>query len=141
MRLKTVIICVLICTLSCGPNAEEFIPHVNGYWQISAVKKDNKIVSEYSVSPIIDYWQINEDYTGFRKKVMPNLEGKLIVTQHSAPFTISVKNNELLVKYNDNGNVFQETIIKATSEELVITNEQGLEYIYKPYESIELNNE
>lgn len=141
MPFRKLFIGLFLLLMSCGPSPEALLPFVDGYWQISQVKQDNKVIGEYTISPIVDYWQINEDGTGFRKKVMPNLEGKLIVTQHSAPFTISTADNTLTINYDDNGNSFKEVIVKANENELVITNDQGLVYFYKPYEPIDLSNE
>ena len=96
MSFRKLFIGLFLLLMSCGPSPEALVPFVDGYWQISQVKQDNKVIGEYTISPIIDYWQINEDGTGFRKKVMPNLEGKLIVTQHSIPVQLKTENGKLL---------------------------------------------
>ena len=127
--------------LSCAPKPVDMIPYISGYWEITNVKKNNEVIMEYSYSPIIDYWQIDEDLKGFRKKVMPNLEGKLIVTQHSMTLELKPENGNLNVYYNDNGNSYMETIMRASATELIITNEDGLIYTYKPYQQINLENE
>jgi len=137
---KVSIIIILLIITGCKSNPKELIPFINGYWEISSVKQDNKIIKEYGISPIIDFWIINEDLTGFRKKVMPNLEGKIVVTQHSAPFIIKIEDNSLNIHYNEDDNMV-DTIVKANENELVISDSQGLIYSYRPYEKIDLTDE
>ena len=138
---RSIAIAIILLLIGCTSKPNEMIPFISGYWEITNVKKDNEVVMEYSYSPIIDYWQVNEDLSGFRKKVMPNLDGKLIVTQHSMKLEVKPENGNLNVYYNDNGNSYMETIVRATTTELVITNEEGLIYTYKPYQQINLDDE
>ena len=140
-RYSTLLIGLLFILISCGPEPEVLIEHLDGYWEISHVKKGNQIIREFSTSPIIDYWEVGEDRTGFRKKVMPNLDGKLIITQHRAPFTIKIENGKPVIHYDDNGNTFSETIISASAEELILANEDGMTYTYKPYKQSTTDNE
>ena len=134
-------IIVLLLVLGCKEDPSVYLQHIDGYWEIHQVKKDNKIVIEYSISSAIDYFEVNEDNSGFRKKVMPNLEGKYIVTDHESPFTLKIEDNELNIHYDVDGHTFTETIKEASESELVITNEQGFTYYYKPFEPFNLNDE
>ena len=126
---------------SCSKEYSTYATHLQGYWEIDRVEQNSKVIRQFTVSPIVDYWQIAEDNTGFRKKVMPNLEGKIVVTQHSIPFVIKIEDNKYNIHYNDNGVEHVETVVKASKEEIVITNTEGLTYYYKPYEPIDLNDE
>lgn len=113
---------------------------LQGYWQISSVKKQGELVTQYQVSLIIDYWQLNEDSSGFRKKVMPNLEGKFVITQHQMPFTVRPKKDHVQVAYDDNGNNYVEQIITLEDSLLVITNSEFMEYTYKRYKPLDLSD-
>jgi hypothetical protein len=136
MLKRVAVVFLIIILSSCGQNPEDYVQHLEGYWEIQQVKKDNQIIKEYKISTTVDYFEVNEDRTGFRKKVAPNLEGKFIVTQHESPFELKIEDNRLHI-YNTVNNIeFKETIVKASEEELIITNQEQVLYIYKPYQKI-----
>lgn len=123
---------------SCSSSPKSNIPFIKGYWEIKEVQKDNKLIKEYTISTIVDYFEVNDDLSGFRKKVTPTLEGSFMVTQDQAPFNLKVENDSLNIYYNQNNVVTKETIIKASKKELIIVNSQGFRYIYKPYKSLNI---
>lgn len=135
MKKLTFILIALFIT-SCAHNPENYIQHLDGYWEIKQVKKDNKIIKEYTISTSVDFFKVNEDMTGFRKKVAPNLNGKFIVTQHESPFELKIEDNKLNIYYTVNNIDYKETVVSASEEELIITNEEQVIYIYKPYQQI-----
>jgi hypothetical protein len=136
MLKRVAVVFLIIILSSCGQNPEDYVQHLEGYWEIQQVKKDNQIIKEYKISTTVDYFEVNEDRTGFRKKVAPNLEGKFIVTQHESPFELKIEDNRLHIYYTVNNIEFKETIVKASEEELIITNQEQVLYIYKPYQKI-----
>lgn len=135
MKKLAYILIVLLIT-SCSENPENYIQHLDGYWEIKQVKKDNKIIKEYNISTSVDFFKVNEDMTGFRKKVAPNLNGKFMITQHESPFELKIEDNKLNIYYTLNNIEYKETIVSASKEELVITNQEQVLYIYKPYQKI-----
>ena len=92
-------------------------------------KKDGKIVKTYTISTAVDYFKVNEDLTGFRKKVSPSLDGKFSVTDDKSPFVLKVENHKLFIHYTVNNVTFKETIEYATETELVITNAKYVQVI------------
>ncbi len=138
MKRLLLILVVVLSVLTCSENPEMFIPHLEGYWEINQVKKDGKVVKTYNISTTVDYFKVNDDLTGFRKKVTPSLDGKFTVTDDESPFVLKVENNKLYIYYTVNNITFKESIEHATEEELVITNDEGFKYIYKPFESLNL---
>ena len=42
----------------------------------------------------VDYFEVNSDYKGFRKKVTPNLDGTFKITDHETPFTLEIDNEK-----------------------------------------------
>ena len=133
------ILIVAFVLSSCASNHENKIKYIEGYWEIKEVKKDSKLIKEYNISLSVDYFEVNIDLTGFRKKVSPTLNGSFIVTQDQAPFTLKIENDSLNIYYNHNNVITKETIIKASKEELIIANSQDFRYIYKPYKSISID--
>ena len=138
MKRLLLILVVVLSVLTCSENPEIFIPHLEGYWEINQVKKEGKVVKTYNISTTVDYFKVNDDLTGFRKKVTPSLDGKFTVTDDESPFVLKVENNKLYIYYTVNNITFKESIEHATEEELVITNDEGFKYIYKPFESLNL---
>ena len=132
-----VIILLLFIAFGCTKNAENFVPFIEGYWQIGQVKKEHTIIKEYTISTSIDYFQINEDgTTGFRKKVMPKLDGTFTITEHEIPFTLEYKDNTIQIIYSNTSDTLRETILNASKKSLTITNTDGFIYIYKNIEKL-----
>jgi len=120
--------------MSCGEDPDEMIPFIEGYWEIVEVKKDGKLVKSYSINLNVDYFEVNEDLSGFRKKVSPTFDGKYNVSQHQTSFNLKTESKRLVIYYSDNDIKYKETIVQATSTTLRIENEQGFVYIYKPFQ-------
>ena len=121
---------------NCSENPEEYIQYIEGYWEIKEVSMNNKSVKSYNISTSVDYFKVNDDLSGYRKKVAPSLDGDFIVTQHESPFVLKVENNQLFIIYTVNNITFKETIEYASATELVITNAEGFKYTYKPFEQL-----
>lgn len=139
MKKSLLLLSLTFLLLNCSDNPESYIKHINGYWEIKHVEKDNQLLKEFNMSSNVDYFEVNEEtLTGFRKKVTPTLEGKFIINKHESPFTLKIEENELIISYNVNGNEYQETIKNASKEKMVITNADGITYVYRPFISINL---
>ena len=130
---------LLILLISCSTSPEQLIKHIDGYWEITSVQKNNALVKEYKISNNIDYFEVKNDLTGFRKKVMPTFKGTYIVTQHISSFLLKIENDSLNIYYTNNELTTKETIVKASTSELIIINSEGFKYTYKPYEKIDIN--
>ena len=121
---------------SCKSDVSTYIPFVEGYWEIVSVTKDQKKVKEFKMSGTIDYFKINSDVSGYRKKVTPRFDGAFEISQHVSEFTISIRNNRLWIDYTNNTATYSEEIIRANSASLIISNSDGFIYTYKPYEPL-----
>ena len=138
MRSLLLILLVALSLFGCSKNPESFIPKLEGYWEIKQVEKNGKILKTYTISTTVDYFKVYDDLTGFRKKVSPSLDGKFTVTDDESPFVLKIENNKLNIHYTLNNVTFKETIKLATETELIITNEEGFEYLYKPFKPLNL---
>jgi hypothetical protein len=132
---------LFITLAGCDNDPSVYVDHLNGKWEIVAVKKNSKTIKEYNINSSIDYFEVQDDLTGFRKKLMPNLDGKYIITEHEAPFKLLIENGELQIHYHLVSDTIVETIQKATESELIIKNDHGFTYFYKPFEPFNLGNE
>lgn len=132
-------LCILFFLVSCSDNPESYIKHIEGYWEIKHVEKDNKLLKEYNVNASVDYFKVNQEtLTGFRKKVSPTLDGKYIVNGHESPFTLSIIDDSLTIHYTVNGIEYEETIVNASEEKMVISNSEGITYVYRPFTAINI---
>jgi hypothetical protein len=134
MRKYVLFIIIASSICSCRNNPESYIEHIEGYWEIKDVSKNNKSIKSFTISTSVDYFKVNDDLTGYRKKVAPSLDGTFNITQHESPFILKVENNKLYIYYTVNNVTFKETLQKASDKELIITNAEGFKYTYKPFE-------
>ena len=134
MRKYVLFIIIASSIWSCRNNPESYIEHIEGYWEIKDVSKNNKSIKSFTISTSVDYFKVNDDLTGYRKKVAPSLDGTFNITQHESPFILKVENNKLYIYYTVNNVTFKETLQKASDKELIITNAEGFKYTYKPFE-------
>ena len=126
----------LILLNSCLSDASTYIPFVEGYWEIVSVTKDQNKVKEFKMSGSVDYFKVNTDLSGYRKKVTPRFDGAFEMSQHQSDFTLFVKGNHLWIHYVNNEVAYSEEIIRANTASLVISNSDGFIYTYKPYEPL-----
>lgn len=135
--MKRLIALLFITTLiSCQSDVNSYIPFIEGYWEIVSVTKDQKKIKDYKMSGSIDYFKVNPDLSGYRKKMTPRFDGAFEMSQHESNFTLSVIDHHLWLNYTNNGVYYREEIIRANNSSLVISNADGFLYTYKPYEPL-----
>ena len=135
--MKRLIALLLFTTLnSCKSDVNSYIPFIEGYWEIVSVTKDQKKIKDYKMSGSIDYFKVNPDLSGYRKKMTQRFDGAFEMSQHESNFTLSVIDHHLWLNYTNNGVYYREEIIRANNSSLVISNADGFLYTYKPYEPL-----
>lgn len=134
--MKRIIFSFLLLLVSCKSDVSTYIPFVDGYWEIVNVTKDQKKVKEYKLSGSVDYFNVNTDLTGFRKKVTPKFDGTFEISQHISKFNLIVEDRHLWLIYSNNNVSYREEIIRANNSSLIISNSDGFIYTYKPYEPL-----
>ena len=128
---KIFLLIVLDSMLSCKQKIiETDISNLNGYWEIEKVElpKGDKI--EYKINETIDFFKI-EANKGYRKKVMPQLDGTYLTNDVQEDVTVVLKDGEAILQYKTNYASWNEEIIELTIDKLVVKNEQEIEYYYK----------
>lgn len=124
----------------CKPHPVDYIEFINGYWEIENVYKNGKLLKEFKISQEIDYFRINNDLSGFRKKLKPNFNGSYTTSKDQLNFKLEIKfNKRLIIVYEDNNTIFVEEITKVNKTNLSIKNDKGMVYNYKVYKPLELN--
>lgn len=137
--MKNLICLSLLMLISCKTDTTQYLNFVEGYWEIEQVKKEGKIIKTFKVNSGIDYFKINADRTGFRKKLKPNFQGTFETSGDVLNFKLKLENNTILLEYTDNDTTYSEEIVSASATALVLANTEGFEYHYKPYEPLNLD--
>ena len=128
---KIVLFLVFGALVSCKQSiAEADLQNLNGYWEIEKVKLPDGEMKEYKINETVDFFKV-EDKKGFRKKVMPQVDGTYLTNDSEEDITIFVKDGDATIRYKTNYANWDESIIKLTAEKLVLKNKQELEYHYK----------
>ena len=132
------IITLLLASLlySCQSDVINYIPYVEGYWEIVSATKDQKKIKDFKISGTIDYFKINDNLSGYRKKVTPRFDGAFEISQDQSNFKLSIEDHQLWINYNSNGVVYKEQILRANEASLIISNSNGFCYYYKTYEPL-----
>ena len=112
-------------------NESKNLQYLNGYWEISSVSIEGKEVKNYPFSGTIDYFILIEN-NGFRKKVMPKIDGSFDITMHEIEFKIEMKKNDIYLVYGKGKN-FVESIVKLDSTKMILKNMDGFFYEYQRF--------
>ena len=128
---KIFLFIVLGLLLSCKQTISKTdLNNLNGYWEIEKVELPDGDKKEYKVNETIDFFKI-KDEKGFRKKVMPQLDGTYLTNDIQEDIVIAVKDGDATIKYKTTYASWNEEIIELTKDKLVIKNQQDFEYHYK----------
>lgn len=114
------------------------IPKINGYWEIEKVVFDEGEDKEYSANQNYDYFQIDKNNQGIRKKVAPQLDGTFLVDDSFEKVSIRFQEDKAYLDYTTPYMKYTEEIIALSAEELVVLNAQKKEYHYKKATAINI---
>ncbi|MEZ4803676.1 MAG: lipocalin family protein [Gelidibacter sp.] len=137
--MKKTIIFLLLITLSCSNNPEDSIEHLNGYWEIDEVILADGTKRDYNFNETIDFIEIKDDLTGFRKKLKPNFDGTFSTSNDAETLRVVIENDSLNIYYNTKYAEWKETVLKASENELILQNQNKFRYVYKRYEPLDLD--
>ncbi|WP_181369478.1 lipocalin family protein [Flavobacterium album] len=127
---KFVLLLVFMAAVSCGKVSEDNLKYLNGYWEIQEVVMPDGSQKDYKVNPTIDYFEL-KGKEGFRKKVMPQFDGKYLANDVSEKINITEKDGKTFIKYSTEFAKWNEEIISLDDKELVVKNNHDMEYHYK----------
>ena len=128
---KILFLFVLSTLLSCKQEITDAdISNLNGYWEIEKVELPDGDKKEYKVNETIDFFKI-ETNKGFRKKVMPQLDGTYLTNDIQEDVVIVIKDGDATIQYKTTYAYWKEEIIELSKEKLVVKSQQEIEYHYK----------
>ena len=136
---KVFILVVLLIVIGCKEHPENNIQYLNGYWEIEKVILSNGEEHTYTYNEYVDYFQISDSLSGFRKKLKPSLKGTFETSNDREAFVLKIENDSLNVYYKTNFSNWKETILSLSENHLKIINTQKNIYFYKPYQPININ--
>jgi hypothetical protein len=114
------------------------IANINGYWEIEKVVFDKGEDKDYKMNEVYDYFEVDKKNKGFRKKVMPQLDGTFIVNDAYEKVSIRFADGKAFVDYSTPFMKWSEEIIAVSAEELVLLNKEKTAYHYKKATPINL---
>ena len=114
------------------------IPKINGYWEIEKVVFDKGEDKEYGANQNYDYFQMNKNNQGIRKKVTPQLDGTFLVDDTFEKVSVRFQEDKAYLDYATPYMEYTEEIIALTADELVLLNAQKKEYHYKKATAINI---
>ncbi len=127
---KVLVLCLLFvgCQQKIKPTD---IAKINGYWEIEKVVFDDGKDKEYGMNENYDYFQIDKNNKGIRKKVMPQLDGTFLVNDTYENVVVRFADDKAYLDYSTSYMKWSEELITLTDEELVVKNAEKKEYHYK----------
>ena len=109
----------------------EDISKINGYWEIEKVVFDQGKDKNYTINESYDYFEIGKNNSGFRKKVVPQLDGTFVVNNSQESVKIRLEDNKAFIDYATPYAKWSEELVAISNDELVLKNAEKKEYHYK----------
>jgi len=117
------------------------ISKINGYWEIEKVVFEQGKDKNYTINESYDYFEIGKDNTGFRKKVMPQLDGTFLVNDTQENVKVRFENDKVFLDYSTPYAKWSEELIAISNDKLVFKNAEKKEYHYKKATPINLEGD
>lgn len=118
---------------------EDMKTHLSGYWEINNVQSKHIQDMDFTFNNAIDYIEVEGD-TGVRTKLQPNFDGSYTGSKTAESFLLKIENDSLNMYYSTPFDNWKETVIRASKEELIVRNEEGIQYEYKKFEPFNLED-
>jgi len=137
LKMKKIALLLFTFTLlSCSKETSEAL---NGYWEIESVVFPDGKEKDYKTSATVDYFEIKNG-KGFRKKVMPQVDGTYMASDSSEDLSLTEKDSKTYLNYTTQFAKWQEELVSVSNSALVVKNAHGIEYHYKKPENFTLKN-
>ncbi|ESU22353.1 hypothetical protein FEDK69T_23370 [Flavobacterium enshiense DK69] len=131
MRNFFIAVVALVLLVSCKQDiTEKDLAKINGYWEIEKAELPDGSKKEYKINSTIDFFEI-KGKKGFRKKVMPQLDGKYLMNDLSETIVVDIADGDVIFNYATPYAKWKETIVSISDDKLVVKNDQDIEYYYK----------
>jgi hypothetical protein len=116
------------------------VAKINGYWEIEKVVFEDGKEKPYGMNESYDFFKIDKNNAGIRKKVMPQLDGTFLVNNTFENVKIRFADDQTFLDYSTPYMKWSEEILSLTEKELVVLNAEKKEYHYKKAGPIKLDD-
>lgn len=131
MKKPLFLLLVIIGLSSCRTEVSpKDIANINGYWEIRETVSADGNTKPFKVSETIDFFEIKNN-KGFRKKVMPQIDGTYLVNEQQETIELKEENKRFYINYTTPYSKWRDEVISVSPEELVLLNKEGTEFHYK----------
>lgn len=138
MKKRFLIIFTSFFIFACNKSISDAdINKLNGYWEIEKVVFPDGTQKEYAINETFDYFDVKNN-KGFRKKVMPQLNGTFIANESLEKINIRKEQDKYFIYYTTDFSKWKEELLAVSDEELVLINDAKKEYHYKKAEPINI---
>ena len=137
-RILLISLFFVACQPKINPND---IAKINGYWEIEKVVFDQGKDKEYGMNESYDYIQIDKNNKGFRKKVMPQLDGTFLANDAYENVSVRFESDKVFLDYKTPYAKWTEELITLSDDELVLRNTEKKEYHYKKAGPVNILND
>lgn len=138
MKKIAVVFLLGILSLACKKEiSDQELTKLNGYWEIEKAEMPDGTKKEYTINTTIDFFKV-DNKKGFRKKVMPQLDGKYLMNDLAENIQLENKDGNVIVHYTTPYAKWKEEILELSDDKMVVKNEQDITYYYKRATKFEL---
>ena len=129
---------LILFFVSCKQKIEpKDIAYINGYWEIERVDLPDGDHKEYKMNEVYDFFDVKNN-KGFRKKVMPQLDGTFLANDASENVEIVFLKDQVFLKFKTEYATWTEELKQISATEMVLENNKKIEYKYKKTAPINL---
>ena len=129
---------VTLLLWSCNSGFNGDFSELQGYWQIESVSTNGQVVKAYQTNLVVDYFELPNDSSGIRKKLAPKLDGTFAKTNNSEVFRLIAEAGDYFIEFTTPYDSWREKVISLSATELILEDQEGTQYQYKPYESVNI---
>lgn len=132
----TLILLFLFSACSKMPTEQDIKNNLNGYWKIAEVEFESGKAKGFTYSTTIDYIELEDDLSGYRMKVQPQIDNSYLSSGNKENFTIENRNDSLIFNYSTPMDKWSEAIISIDQDHFSVKNRQGKIYKYERFTSL-----
>ncbi|WP_435577628.1 lipocalin family protein [Gilvibacter sp.] len=123
---------------SCNSGFNGDFSELQGYWQIESVSTNGQVVKAYQTNLVVDYFELPNEKSGVRKKLAPKLDGTFAKTNNSEVFRLIEEAGDYFIEFTTPYDSWREKVISLSETELILEDQEGTQYQYKPYEAVNI---
>ena len=131
---------IFFILISCNNNVtQQDLEQLNGYWDIEKVESLDKKITEYKANTTIDYYFVNDNNEGYRKKTSLDFSGTYKTNNIKDKIVIEDKDGSFIIKTTTSLDNWEDIIVSLTSDKLVLKNEKGIFFYYNKHKKFNSN--